>query len=111
MNNNTALDRDAEVVDFQEVIRAKASGSGGGFDYFPGMEVGTKFLVIPNGSHGSQCTEFKLEMKLGVSVLLWNVETEGYERHLSQKFWQVYTLVQILHIPNKDNNDGNSVPD
>lgn len=100
---------EAEVVDFQEAVQAKVSGSGGGFDFFPGMEVGSKFLVIPNGSYGSQCTEYRLEMKLGVSVLLWNVETEKYERHLSGKFWKIYTMVQILHVPEKENNNGNSV--
>lgn len=102
---------DAEVIDFQETVQTKAAGSGGGFDFFPGMEIGSKFLTVPNGSFDSRCTEYHLAGKFGVSVLLWNVDEEEYERHLSQKFWRVYTLVQILHIPNKDNNDGNSVED
>lgn len=96
---NPIFKDDAEVVDFKEAAQAKVSGSGGGFDFFPGMTIGSKFLVIPNGSYDSKCTEYRLTQKLGVSVLLYNIETESYERHLGQKFWKIYTMVQILHDP------------
>lgn len=100
MKTNTT--EDAEVVDFKEAVQAKVSGSGGGFNFFPGMSVGSKFLVIPNGSYDSKCSEYVLTQKLGVSVLLWNVASEEYERHLGQKFWTINTLVQILHDPEAD---------
>lgn len=102
---------EAEIIDFDEVVQAKTSGSGGGFDHFPGMTIGSKFLSIPNGSSNSLCQEYHLSGKFGVSVLLWNVDTEKFERHLGQKFWKLNTLVQILHDPYKDNNNGNRVPD
>lgn len=106
MQNNTA-----EVIDFEEAVQAKTSGSGGGFDHFTGMTIGSKFLCIPNGSYDSRCQEYQLAGKFGVSVLLWNVTSQEYERHLGQKFWKINTLVQILHDPEKDNNNGNRVPD
>lgn len=106
MKTNT---QEAEVIDFEEVAQAKSSGSSGGYDHFTYMPVGSKFLSIPNGSYSSQCQEYDLSGKTGVSVLLWNVTSEEFERHIGQKFWKLNTLVQILHDPNKDNNDGNRV--
>ena len=102
---------EAEVIDFQEAAQAKVMGSGGGFDHFPGMTIGSKFLTIPNGSSDSLCTEYHLAGKFGVSVLLWNVGEQEYERHLSGKFCKINTIVQILHDPEKDKNNGNRVPD
>lgn len=108
----------AEVIDFEEVIQQKASGSHGGFDYFSGMTVGTKFACFKNGTYGSLCEEYVLAQKSGPSVLLINLQVNpkvhwatAEERHLAAKFWKIHTMVQILYIPEKDNNNGKSVPD
>lgn len=105
------LKNEAEVIDFEEAAQAKVSGSGGGYNFFPGMTLNSKFLSIPNGSYGSECQEYHLAGKFGISVLLYNVKSEEYERHMSQKFWTINTLVQILHDPEKDKNNGNRVED
>lgn len=108
----------AEVIDFEEAVLAKNSGSHGGFDYFSGMNVGTKFCCFKNGTFGSLCEEYQLIQKSGPSVLLLNLQINdkvhwatALERHLSQKFWKIHTMVQILHDPEKDKNNGNRVPD
>lgn len=108
----------AEVIDFAEVIEQKASGSHGGFDYFTGMTVGTRFACIRNGTYGSLCEEYILLQKSGPSVLLLNAQINdkvhwatAQERHLGPKFWKLHTMVQILHDPEKDNNNGKRVPD
>lgn len=119
------------VVDFHEAVQAKASASGGGFDYFPGMTIGSRFACIKNGTYGSMCDEYILLQKSGPSVLLLNTQINAKvhwataeERHVGQKFWKMNTMVQILHDPatdkvgqpppkveSKDNNNGKRVPD
>lgn len=124
MKNSEAFNQ--EVVDFNEAaeaLRTKPTKSGDGFNYFNGMTLGTRFASVLNGSYSSECDEYVLMSKQGVSVLLYSEYAhEGHnplERHLSQKFWQQNTMVQILHIPDasetgpspemerKDNDNGN----
>lgn len=118
---------DAEVVDFQEAVQAKVSGSGGGFDHFPGMSLGTRFASMANGWSDSTCDEYTLLSKQGMTVLLQNEnprpDYNSLERHIGVKFWKLNTLVQILHIPDASEagsppptvggriTNGNSVPD
>ena len=99
----------AEIIDLDDA-RPQPSGSGGGFDHFPGMKLGTVFASCLNGSKSSYCDEYMLASKQGVTVLLANRETEKMERHIGQRFWQQNTLVQILHIPEekKEQEDGTS---
>lgn len=108
MRNSYTSEQDAEVIDFNEAVenKHKLASSGDGFDYFPGMVVGTRFVTVRNGSYNSLCDEYILLQKSGVSVLLLNVQVNpkvhwaaAEERHLSKKFWKYSTLVQILHIP------------
>ena len=113
MKTNT---QEAEVIDFEEAAQAKSSGSHGGFDYFSGMSLGTRFACFRNGSYGSMCEEYILLQKSGPSVLLLNTQindevhwASSQERHLGQKFWKMHTMVQILHDPEKDKNNGNRV--
>lgn len=103
----------AEVIDFEEAAeaRTKASGDGGGYDHFTGMILGTAFASMPNGVHGSYCDDYQLLSRSGPTVLLLNRQEEKMERHIGSKFWKLNTLVQILHVPEKDNNNGNRVPD
>lgn len=117
MKTNPLIDDD-NVVDFEEAIQAKASGSSGGFDYFSRMTVGTVFACFRNGNFSSLCEEYQLLQKSGPSVLLLNKQINddvhwatAQERHLGQKFWKLHTMVQILHDPEKDKNNGNRVSD
>ncbi len=116
MKTNTLQTDDNNVVDFQEVIEAKSSGSGGGYDHFTGMALGTTFASIGNAAYSSVCDEYMLLQKIGPTVLLLNKQINpnahwatAEERHVGAKFWKLNTLVQILHVPDKDNNNGNRV--
>lgn len=122
MKENTA-----EVIDFEEVVQAKSAGSSGGFDHFTGMTIGTRFASIPNAAYDSECDEYLLLSRQGVTVLLQNAQPHknfnDQERHIGSKFWKLNTLVQILHIPDASEagspppivggriTNGNSVPD
>jgi hypothetical protein len=116
-NNTLTVDASIDnVIDFEEAT-AKSSGSHGGFDYFSGMTVGTRFACFRNGNYGSICEEYILLQKSGPTVLLLNTQINddvhwatAQERHLGQKFWKMHTMVQILHDPEKDKNNGNRVP-
>lgn len=90
----------AEIIEIDDA-RPKSQGSSGGFDHFPGMKQGTVFSSCQNGWKGSLVDEYVLASKQGVTVLLANRETQKMERHIGQRFWQMNTLVQILHIPEK----------
>lgn len=111
-----ASEQTAEVIDFEEVAQAKAAGSGGGFDHFTGMTIGTRFVSQPNGRYDSECDEYVLLSKAGPTVLLQNEGVldsgnqyysiygtkeirSSQQRHIGSKFWKLNTLVQILHIP------------
>ncbi len=90
----------AEIIDIDEA-RLKPSGSGGGFDHFPGMDIGTVFCCMSNGDKSSLTSEFMLMSKQGITVLLKSADTGHFERHIGQRFWSLNTMVQILHKPEK----------
>lgn len=92
--------QEAEIINISEVREAKASGSGGGFDHFSTMVPGTVFAVAVNGKRSSKLKEYMLCSKAGVTVLLQGVKGK-LQRHIGNKFWTLHTLVQILHIPDK----------
>jgi|SRR6185503_18660606 len=100
----------AEIIDIDDVRIPKSGNSGGGFDHFPGMKLGTVFASIPNGRSTSELDEYVLLSKQGISVLLRCNIRGVIERHIGQKFWQQNTLVQILHIPEekKEQENGTS---
>lgn len=122
MKENTA-----EVIDFEEVAQAKSAGSGGGYDHFTGMTIGTRFVSVANGWSDSTCDEYVLMSRQGPTVLLQNENSRpdynSLERHIGSKFWKLNTLVQILHVPDASETgppppkvggritDGNSVED
>lgn len=92
----------AEIVDLSEVRNSKPTGSGGGDDHFVTMVEGTVFCSVPNGSSSSILDEYLLCAKQGLTVLLKNATTNGFERHIGNKFWKQNTLVQIMHIPQQE---------
>lgn len=96
-------EQNPDVIDFQEAAQAKSAGSGGGYDHFTGMTIGTRFASIANGWSDSSCDEYVLMSKQGPTVLLQNEsprpDYNPLERHIGSKFWKLNTLVQTLHIP------------
>lgn len=102
----------AEIIDIDDA-RPHSSGSGGGFDHFPGMKIGTVFSVSPNYEKSSLLNDYVLLSKQGVTVLLGMYDDNQKQvtrRHIGQKFWQQNTMVQILHIPEekKEQENGTS---
>lgn len=102
----------AEIIELDEV-RAKSSGDGGGFDHFTTMKLGTVFCIADNGNPGSLLSEYQLIAKTGITVLLKNaddLDSGKFERHIGHRFWKYRTLIQILIIPEKkEQQDGTSV--
>lgn len=92
----------AEIIPIEDVYSTKSSGSGGGFNYFNGMAIGTVFSCSYNMETGSLLYDYVLCSKQGVTVLLKSMDTGRFERHIGQKFWQQHTMVQILHDPTKE---------
>lgn len=101
--------QEAEIVELEDFRLPKLGNSDGGSDHFLTMIPGTVFCSNPNGSNASFIDEYMLGSKNGLTVLLLNRHTEKIERHIGNKFWKQNTLVQILHIPEKkEEEDGNS---
>lgn len=102
---------EAEIIDLTQVPRPKVNGKGpGGYDYFVNMEVGTVFCVKNVFDTGSLLAEYMLCQKNGVTVLLQTADTSQLVRHLGDNFCAQNNLVQILHLPEKKDNENGTGP-